>query len=170
MFMKLLVVCMMVISPIWPLGKNPLLGDPYIIVNKSTNEMAFIADGQVVKVYEVATGSLETLTPEGEYNIVVKAINPYYRKKDIAGGSKENPLGTRWIGFDAEQTDGRIYGIHGTNDSSTIGGYITGGCVRMYNEDVEELFTKVPLGTKVYITKASTDFNSIAIEKGVISE
>lgn len=130
--------------------------------------MAFIVNGKVEKVYQVATGRTETLTPEGEFSIVIKAINPYYRKKNIEGGSKENPLGTRWMGFDAEETDGRIYGIHGNNNPNSIGQYITGGCVRMYNQEVEELFWKVPFGTKVFITRTEEDFVSIAKEKGAV--
>ncbi len=168
MLSKLLLGLCLVVSPIWPLGKNPLVGEPYIIVNKTTNEMAFIVNGKVEKVYQVATGRTETLTPEGEFSIVIKAINPYYRKKNIEGGSKENPLGTRWMGFDAEETDGRIYGIHGNNNPNSIGQYITGGCVRMYNQEVEELFWKVPFGTKVFITRTEEDFVSIAKEKGAV--
>ncbi len=165
---KLLLMYLLVVSPIWPLGENPLVGDPYLIVNKATNELAFIVDGKVDQVYKVATGRTETLTPEGEFTIVVKAVNPYYRKKNIEGGSKDNPLGTRWIGFDAENTDGRIYGIHGNNNAHSIGQYITGGCVRMFNEEVEALFTRVPFGTKVYITNTDKDFHTIAREKGAI--
>ncbi|RXI99549.1 L,D-transpeptidase [Anaerobacillus alkaliphilus] len=165
---KLLLMYLLIVSPIWPLGENPLIGDPFIIVNKSSNEMAFIVDGKVDHVYKVATGRTEMLTPEGEFTIVVKAENPYYRRKNIEGGSKENPLGTRWIGFDAEETDGRIYGIHGNNDPHSIGQYITGGCVRMFNEEVEELFTRVPYGTKVFITSTDKDFHTLAREKGAI--
>lgn len=168
MFSKLFLIILLVISPIWPLGENPLIGDPYIIVNKTTNELAFLVDGKVSKVYQVATGKTDLNTPEGEFNIVIKAVNPYYRKKDIVGGVKENPLGTRWIGFDALETDGRIYGIHGTNDPSSIGEYLTGGCVRMFNEEVEQLFNKVPLGTKVFITKTNLDFEEIGKEKRAI--
>ncbi|WNF37869.1 L,D-transpeptidase [Bacillaceae bacterium IKA-2] len=168
MFSKLSLIILLVISPIWPLGENPLIGDPYIIVNKTTNELAFLVDGKVSKVYQVATGKTDLNTPEGEFNIVIKAVNPYYRKKDIVGGAKENPLGTRWIGFDALETDGRIYGVHGTNDPFSVGNYLTGGCVRMLNEEVEQLFNKVPLGTKVFITKTNLNFEKIGKEKGAI--
>lgn len=167
---KILLVIMLVVSPIWPLGENPLVGDPYIIVNKATNQLAFIVDGKVDHIYEVATGKNDTFTPEGEFTVVVKAINPYYRKKNIVGGTKENPLGTRWIGFNAWGTDGRIYGIHGNNDPSSIGQYITNGCVRMENEEIETLFNKIPLGTKVFITDGEVDFDTIARERGAMAE
>lgn len=75
----------MMISPIWPLGENPLPGDPYVIVNKRTNELAVILDNKVEGVYSVATGKTDDLTPEGEFSVTVKAVNPYYRKKSIEG-------------------------------------------------------------------------------------
>ena len=43
------------------------------------------------------------------------------------------------------------YGIHGTNNPSSIGGYVSNGCIRMYNHDVEELFPRVSIGTPVEI-------------------
>ena len=46
---------------------------------------------------------------------------------------------------------GEGYLIHGTNEEGTIGDAVSHGCVRMYNEDVAELFASVPVGTKVYI-------------------
>lgn len=82
----------MMISPILPLGENPLPGDPYVIVNKRTNELAVILDNKVEGVYSVATGKTDDLTPEGEFTVTVKAENPYYRKKNIEGGSPDNPL------------------------------------------------------------------------------
>ncbi|MED4530629.1 L,D-transpeptidase [Metabacillus fastidiosus] len=157
-----------IMSPFWPLGHNPAVGNPYIIINKQINELAFIDDGEILKTYKIATGKTAQLTPEGEFNITIKAVNPYYRKKNIPGGSPENPLGTRWIGFDAENTEGRIFGIHGTNNESSIGGYVTQGCVRMFNEEVEELFEHIPVGTKVLILKSNESFQAIAKQKGAI--
>ncbi|QFT89699.1 Putative L,D-transpeptidase YkuD [Bacillus sp. THAF10] len=158
----------LVTSPLWPLGPNPLPGDPYIIVNKQTNQLAYFQGEELKEVHLVATGKSEDLTPEGEFNIIVKAINPYYRKKDIAGGDKKNPLGTRWIGFDAENTDGRTYGVHGTNRPDTIGGYVTQGCIRLENKHVEELFNKVPVGTKIWVVKSWKSFEELGKEKGVM--
>jgi lipoprotein-anchoring transpeptidase ErfK/SrfK len=168
--MKLLIGFMLLFaaSPIWPLGPNPIAGDPFIIVNKKTNELAFIDDSKIQKIYRIASGAGPELTPEGEFTVVVKAMNPYYRRKNIPGGSPKNPLGTRWIGFDAENTDGRMYGIHGTNNPYSIGYYLTQGCVRMNNHEVEELFTKIPLGTKVMIVKSNESFETLAKKAGAI--
>ena len=168
MLSNIFLTVLLVFSPIWPLGENPLVGDPYIIINKSSNQLAFVIDGEIKNTYPVATGASDELTPEGEFNIIVKAVNPYYRKKNIVGGAKENPLGTRWMGFDANDTNGRIFGIHGNNNDVSIGKYVTAGCVRMYNEDIEQLFLEIPLGTKVFITKTDQSFEDIARQKGAI--
>lgn len=159
---------MLFISPIWPIGDNPRVGDPYLIVNKEINKLAFIDNGVIEHVYPVATGKTKELTPEGEFNIIVKAKNPYYRKKNIKGGDPRNPLGTRWIGFDALGTDGRIYGVHGTNEPSSIGKYVTNGCVRLKKENVEKLYDKVPIGTKILITKSKKSFEQLGKEKGAL--
>jgi lipoprotein-anchoring transpeptidase ErfK/SrfK len=159
-----------VASPLWPLGPNPIVGDPFIIINKQTNELAYINQNEIVEIYPVATGKTEELTPEGKFTIIVKAVDPYYRKKDIPGGDSKNPLGTRWIGFDAEESDGRTYGIHGTNNELSIGHYVTQGCIRMQNEDVENLFELLPLGTKVLILNTHQTFEELAIEHGAIKK
>ncbi|MDQ0161426.1 lipoprotein-anchoring transpeptidase ErfK/SrfK [Bacillus alveayuensis] len=167
----LLFICLLMFSPIWPLGQNPLPGDPFLIVNKKTNKMAYIENGDIQKVYTVATGKTEHLTPVGTFTVTVKAINPYYRKKNIPGGSPQNPLGSRWIGFDALGTDGRIYGIHGTNAPSSIGQYITNGCVRLRNDEVEELFERIPLGTKVLIVnEKDRSFEELGAKFGAIKK
>lgn len=168
--MRLLLLFLFLQSPIWPLGENPLPGDPYLIINKQTNELAFVNDNEVKETHRVATGMTEELTPEGEFTVIVKAVDPYYRKKDIPGGDKNNPLGTRWIGFDAEGTDGRIYGIHGTNNNNSIGSYVTQGCVRLQNKEVEVLYDKIPLGTKVLITNTNQSFEQLAIKHGAIKK
>lgn len=156
------------ISPIWPLGENPTVGATYIIVNKETNLLAFIDEGKIQRVYRVGTGKNMDLTPEGEFTITVKAKNPYYRKKDIKGGAEDNPLGTRWIGFDALDTDGRTYGIHGNNNPDTVGKYVSRGCVRMYEEEVQQLFDRVPIGTKVLIVKTDEGFRELARKHGAM--
>jgi len=61
---------------------------------------------------------------------------------------------------------GSIYRIHGTNDPSTIGGQVSSGCIRLVNEDVIDLYTRVHVGTKVVVLpmsvrRASTATDSI---------
>jgi len=166
--LKLVISLFLVISPVWPLGQNPKLGDPFIIINKKVNQLAFIDEGKIQKVYKVATGKTADFTPEGMFNAMYKAKFPYWKKKNIPGGDPKNPLGSRWIGFDALNTNGSIYGIHGNNDPSSIGKYISNGCVRMHTNDVNELYDKTPYGTKVFITNTTKTFLQIAKEKGAI--
>ncbi|WP_187143757.1 L,D-transpeptidase [Bacillus tuaregi] len=149
------------LSPLWPLGVNPAPGDPFVIVNKATNELALIHDNRVQTVVKAGTGKTHELTPEGLFTITVKAENPYFRRKDIPGGSPDNPLGTRWIGFDAKGTDGRIYGVHGTNNSASIGHYVSEGCIRLQNEAIESLYEFIPLGTKILILSTSKSFEEL---------
>lgn len=160
----------MIVSPIWPLGPNPLPGDPFIIINKQTNEAALINGNRVQTVVSAATGQSKDLTPEGLFTITVKAPDPYYRKKNIPGGDPDNPLGSRWIGFDAENTDGRTYGIHGTNNPASIGKKISQGCIRLQNEAVESLYEYIPLGTKILITSSPKSFLELAKEHRAISQ
>ena len=157
------------LSPLWPLGPNPLPGDPFIIVNLQTNEVAFVHEGEIKQRYPAATGKKDHRTPQGMFTITVKAVNPYYRKKNIPGGAKHNPLGARWIGFDAKNTDGRIYGLHGTNRPELIGGYVSEGCIRLKNEHIIELYEQIPLGTKIFITHTNASFETIAKNIGAIS-
>ncbi|UZE49569.1 L,D-transpeptidase [Rhodopseudomonas sp. P2A-2r] len=66
----------------------------------------------------------------------------------IAGGSPANPMGVA-----AMTLAGGEYAIHGTNRPASIGGYVSYGCVRMYNEDISDLFERVPVGTRVVVTQ-----------------
>lgn len=158
----------MVLSPLWPFGQNPTLYAPLVIVNKMSNQLAYINLGQLEAIYPVATGVIGADTPTGIHTLTIKAENPYYRKGDIVGGAAENPLGTRWIGFDAEDTDGRIYGIHGTNQPDSIGKYRSNGCIRMFNHDVEGLYDQLMIGTKIWIVDTEEDFNTLAREIGAV--
>jgi lipoprotein-anchoring transpeptidase ErfK/SrfK len=155
-------------SPLWPLGTNPIVGDPFVIVNKQTNQIALVDENRVQTVVGVATGITNDLTPEGLFTVTVKAINPYYRKKNIYGGDPNNPLGTRWVGFDARGTDGRIYGLHGTNHPESIGRYVSQGCIRLQNEAIESLYEYIPLGTKILILSTKKDFEQLAREYGAM--
>lgn len=105
----------------------------------------FFENNSITKKYPIAVGKASTQTPIGEYKIINKVVNPYYSKKKIAGGSPQNPLGSRWMGFKPS------YGIHGNNNPKSIGTFVSEGCVRMYDKDVKELYEKVTLGTPVMV-------------------
>jgi hypothetical protein len=136
--------------------------DVLIIINKSNNKLAYYVNGEVVKIFPVATGRKSSYTPEGSFKIVNKIKNrPYYKEK-IPGGDPRNPLGDRWLGLDAKGTYGTTYAIHGNNNSKSIGKYVSAGCIRMYNDDVRWLFDELSLNTKVIITTSELSFDQIA--------
>jgi len=130
-----------------------------ILINKATNRLYFYRDGRLVKEYPVATGRSPELTPEGSFTILTKGV-------DTPGANSMDPrLGTRWMGLSAGGARaGYKYGIHGTNDPSSIGKYASGGCIRMHNEDAEELFRMVPTGTPVEIRRAIGPVQSMLFE------
>ncbi|MFS0781024.1 L,D-transpeptidase [Bacillus sp. 1P06AnD] len=166
----LICIVLCLLGPMLPgAGKAAPLKEPsLVIVNKANNKLAYFKDGKMVGMYNVGTGKSNELTPEGLFTFVVKAKNPYYRKKDIPGGDPRNPLGTRWIGFDAKGTDGRTYGVHGTNAPWSIGRYISNGCIRMHNKDVETLYELIPLDSKILVTMSSKSFAKLAKEYGAM--
>ncbi|MGG3509730.1 L,D-transpeptidase [Paenibacillus lautus] len=105
-----------------------------IIVDLSDFQLHLLDGDLVVRTFPVAIGKMATQTPPGNYTIVNKQPNP--------GG----PFGAYWLGLSKPH-----YGIHGTNDPSSIGRYVSHGCIRMYNEDVIELASLVPIHTRVTI-------------------
>ena len=77
----------------------------------------------------------------------VRADNP--RLPDvIPGGSPGNPMGPRALTLSGGQ-----YAIHGTNKPSSIGTFASYGCIRMYNQDIVDLFDKVSVGTPVVVAR-----------------
>lgn len=119
-----------------------------VLVLKSRNLLVLKADKRILRAYIVSTGKAETATPAGTYTIKLKLVDPiwYHNGKAYQPGDPENGLGTRWMGFDLDS-----YGIHGTIHPDQIGQSVSSGCVRMHNEDAEELFDLIPEGTKVVI-------------------
>ncbi|MDD5347381.1 MAG: L,D-transpeptidase family protein [Candidatus Omnitrophica bacterium] len=134
---------------IYPGRKIKVWTAPFsIVVDKSQNTLILKTGEEVFKTYIVATGTNNS-TPTGTFSIIEKIINPPWYKPGggmVPAGSPENILGTRWLGIDKPG-----YGIHGTTDPSSLGKQATAGCVRMSNQDVEQLFAIVPKGTEVTI-------------------
>lgn len=118
-----------------------------LVIDKSQNSLILKGDEEVLKTYVVATGT-DNSTPVGVFKIANKLTNPAWYKAGavVPYGSPANILGTRWMGLDKEG-----YGIHGTTEPETLGRQVTAGCVRMKNEEVEELYALVPAGTEVTI-------------------
>jgi len=126
-------------------------------VSKTRIDLVVKMNGEFFKRYLVGTGKMGK-TPVGTFIIDKKIPNPPWDKpggKRIPFGEKENILGTRWMSLKAtgNTPDIRGYGIHGTWDDSSIGKAESMGCVRMKNQEVEELFILLPSGTPVVITE-----------------
>lgn len=67
----------------------------------------------------------------------------------IPSGSPANPMGAAALTL----SGGNQYAIHGTNAPGTIGGFVSHGCIRMYNGDVLDLYSRVGLFTKVVVLR-----------------
>ena len=66
----------------------------------------------------------------------------------IPGGASNNPMGVA-----AMTLAGGEYAIHGTNRPNSVGGFVSYGCIRMYNADITDLFQRVSVGTPVVVTR-----------------
>jgi L,D-transpeptidase ErfK/SrfK len=109
---------------------------PTITIDTQNLKLYFTPAGGAQQAYDVAVGAPLTPTPVGRWVIVEKIMNP--------GG----PFGTRWMRMNIPWGG---YGIHGNNDPSSIGKPVSHGCVRMHNNQINQLYPRVPIGTTVYI-------------------
>ena len=108
---------------------------PSIYIDTDKRKLTFSSDS-LNKTYKVAVGKPSTPSPLGNWTIVQKALDP--------GG----PFGVRWMRLSVPWGG---YGIHGTNNPSSIGKAVSHGCIRMYNEQVIEVYDRTPIGTPVTI-------------------
>jgi L,D-transpeptidase ErfK/SrfK len=107
--------------------------------------------------YPVGLGRDEWRTPTGKFKVTEKTVNPKWvvpesireehirergdARRMIPGGAPDNPLGRYRIRLSLP-----LYGIHGTNIPWGVGMEVSHGCIRLYPEDIERLFTVVPVG------------------------
>lgn len=110
--------------------------------------------GHLIATWSICVGAGNN-TPVGTFHIQNKAewaAWVAYWGEYIPGGSHRNPLGARWLGTTARGREtGRVIGIHGTNQPSSIGQRISGGCIRLTNAHSIELYETIPIGTRVVI-------------------
>jgi len=113
-----------------------------IRVSLSKRRLQLLDRGRVIRTWPVGVGRVATQTPRGRFHIINKVPYPNsYR------GGPLSVFGTWWLGLNKPH-----YGIHGTNNPSSIGKYVSRGCIRMHNKDVDELARLVPIGTPVIIS------------------
>jgi lipoprotein-anchoring transpeptidase ErfK/SrfK len=118
-----------------------------LVVSIPDRKLAVVENNQVVEVFAVAVGAPDSPSPAGTFTIVNRVANPtYYHPGKVIAPGPQNPIGTRWIGLNQKG-----YGIHGTDQPSSIGYAKSHGCIRLRNADVERLFERVRPGDVVEI-------------------
>lgn len=135
--------------------KNPPTNGLWIVVNK-TKKILTVYNGKEVDVkFPVALGTSATPTPSAKAKISNLAVNPAWggmggKYTPRAANDPLNPLGERWMGLVIPGKYG--YGIHGTIRPREIGMYVSNGCIRMFNYDIENfVFPKMKSGTPVWL-------------------
>jgi lipoprotein-anchoring transpeptidase ErfK/SrfK len=127
----------------------------YLTLDRSTFTLRLWKHLKLAKTYTVAVGMEGLETPEGLYAIQEKEENPVWHVPtsawagDLAGQTippgPSNPIKARWMGI----FEGA--GIHGTEETYSLGSAASHGCVRMAIPDVEELYDQVEVGTPIFI-------------------
>ncbi len=132
-----------------------------IVIRRGSKELLLYKianEPKLIREFKVATGRSEYPTPLGKFEIVTKQEHPWWYPPTTSAWAQGiepvppgpgNPLGTRWMGISAPYV-----GIHGTPDAASIGYSASHGCIRMLIPQVEWLFTKVDVGTPVFIVAA----------------
>ncbi len=129
-------------------------GTRRIVVSLPDRKIALFEAGRLVKVYPIAVGKHSTPSPNGSFHIASRVVKPtWYQPGRVVPAGPTNPLGTRWMGLGYKG-----YGIHGTNRPRSIGKAASHGCIRMRNQDVEDLFERVEVGDPVeLLTEADAE-------------
>ncbi len=127
----------------------------YLTLDRSTFTLRLWEHLKLAKTYTVAVGMEGLETPEGLYAIEEKEENPTWHVPDSAWAGSlagttvppgpANPIKARWMAI----FEGA--GIHGTEETESLGSAASHGCVRMAIPDVEELYDRVEVGTPIYI-------------------
>lgn len=129
-----------------------------VIVTSGRTLYYVTGNGQAIR-YRVGVGRAG-MAWHGQARIARKSLRPGWGPPaDIAlanphlplfipGGSPRNPMGAAALGLSRGN-----YAIHGTNDPGSVGHFVSHGCIRMYNEDVLDLYSRVHLGTDVIVLR-----------------
>ncbi|MGJ3249789.1 MAG: L,D-transpeptidase [Elainellaceae cyanobacterium] len=146
-----------VVNPLLHDTMSPLLAldtldNPHLVIDLSDRQVHAYQRGQIKTSYSIAVGKAGWETPMGEFGVIEKRLNPSWQHpitNEVIPPGPRNPLGSHWIGF---WSNGRNkIGFHGTNQSDLIGQAVSHGCVRMHNDDIEEIYNLVEVGTPVIV-------------------
>lgn len=150
-----------------------------IIVSFADRRLYFVYKPGEAYSYLIGTPVLEEKW-QGELKVSNKRVDPRWvptpdmRRKDptlplaMPGGHPRNPLGPR-----ALYLGDTLYRIHGTDAPWTVGHEVSNGCVRLYNRDILDLYSRVPVGAKVVVTwqqfhKVASPRNQRTRQSGVV--
>jgi lipoprotein-anchoring transpeptidase ErfK/SrfK len=143
------------VEPHWTTATLPKRYPAFILVDRGAFTLRLYRGLKLAKTYPIAVGQAGLETPAGLYRIDDKQIDPAWHVPNSAWAGSlagriippgpSDPIKARWMGF----WDGA--GIHGTDETWSIGHAVSHGCVRMTIADVEQLYPLVPLGTPVYV-------------------
>lgn len=124
---------------------------PRMVVDLDAHWAFFVVGNEVGGSWEIGVGR-DGGTKPGSYVVGDLKENPMWFRQGqdpVPFGDPKNPLGTRWIAWVSPDGQKTGLGFHGTNEPASIGKDESQGCIRMRNEDVEELFEILPRGTPI---------------------
>lgn len=135
-----------------------------IVVNVTERRLYLVQRGSRALRYAVGVGREEAVNFRGSAVVgrkaewprwiptadMIKKIPRYAAYAGGMAGGLENPLGARALYLYVGDRDS-YFRIHGTNEPSTIGSAVSSGCIRMFNQDIIDLYNRVPLGAPVVV-------------------
>ncbi|MHB8754441.1 MAG: L,D-transpeptidase [Candidatus Acidiferrales bacterium] len=134
-----------------------------IVVSIPDRRIAVIENGRVVLKFHVSVGAPGSPSPEGEFRVINRVMNPVYdHPGEVIPAGPGNPVGPRWIGLSIKG-----YGIHGTNEPWLIGRRVSHGCIRLRNRDVKILFAHVRVGDAVELLATRDEETAQLFGRGV---
>ncbi|MEE7502511.1 L,D-transpeptidase [Methylobacterium sp. C33D] len=127
-----------------------------IVIDTAGKHLYLVQAGQRALRYGIGVGrpgfawsGLKTVSRKAEWPDWTPPAEMLARRPDLPrhmAGGPENPLGARALYLGSS-----LYRIHGTNEPNTIGQSVSSGCIRMMNDDVIDLYERVPVGTRVEV-------------------
>ncbi|GAC1438452.1 MAG: hypothetical protein NVSMB51_14340 [Solirubrobacteraceae bacterium] len=128
----------------------------YIVIDRGAFQLRFFQHLKLANSFPISVGRQGLETPAGLYDIQWKETNPSWHVPNSSWAGKlagttvppgpADPIKARWMAFNGGA------GIHGTDETSSIGHAASHGCVRMLVPDVISLYSRAPVGTPVYVT------------------
>lgn len=148
-------ICMLAVGTARSFTPEPVEPAVHVEINIPEFKLRVYRDGQVIRTFPVGVGRPGYPTPIGHFRVITAVEHPIWENPYMGpgarriGAGKDNPLGTRWIGF--HRTAQGEYGMHGTDSPETVGKLSSHGCIRMKIPDAEALYGMISVGTPVRV-------------------